>query len=113
MEKDVIYIGLEFLFGPIQKFEENENGELITGIKNIDCDELIQKLDKEINELWCSLWSNDLNESSGMKFDEKQEKEIAPKLLKMIHQLIVRLNEVNDGSFEIEDMITDHLKSLI
>lgn len=31
----------------------------------------------------------------------------------MINKLIDRLNEINDGSYEIEDMITDHLKLLI
>ena len=44
-------------------------------------------------------------------FDAKQE--YTPKLLEMIHQLVDRLNKINDGSFEIEDMITKHLESLI
>ena len=113
MDKDIIYIGLEFLFGPIQKFERNENGDLITGIKVIDDDSIIQNLDKDINDLWCDLWSNNPNETNGMSFDEKREKELAPKLLDMLTQLINRLNEVNDGSFEVEDMITSHLKKLI
>ena len=33
--------------------------------------------------------------------------------IKMIYKLIDRLNEINGGSYEIEDMITDHLKLLI
>ena len=48
-----------------------------------------------------------------MHFNEVKEKELAPQLLEMINKLINRLNEINDGSYEIEDMITDHLKSLI
>ena len=55
MEKEIVYLGLEFLFGPIQKFKENEKGEIITGIETIDKDEILQKLDKDINNLWCSL----------------------------------------------------------
>lgn len=113
MDKQIIYIGLEFLFGPIQKLEKNENGDLITGIEVIDNDEYIQKLDKETNELWCSLWKNDLISSSGVKFDNKKEKELAPKLLDLIDKLINRLKQINDGTYEIEDMITDHLKKLI
>lgn len=104
MEKEIVCLGLEFLFGPIQKFEENEKGELITGIETID---------KDINNLWCSLWSKDSNSPSGMHFDEVKEKELAPQLLEMINKLIDGLNEINDGSYEIEDMITDYLKSLI
>ena len=113
MEKEIVYLGLEFLFGPIQKFKENEKGEIITGIETIDKDEILQKLDKDINNLWCSLWLKDSNLPSGMHFDEVKEKELAPQLLEMINKLIDRLNEINDGSYEIEDMITDHLKSLI
>lgn len=113
MEKEIVYLVLEFLFGPIQKFKENEKGEIITGIETIDKDEILQKLDKDINNLWCSLWSKDSNSPSGMHFDEVREKELAPQFLEMINKLIDRLNEINDCSYEIEDMITDHLKSLI
>ena len=113
MEKEIVYLGLELVFGPIQKFKENEKRELITGIENIDKDEILQNLDKEINDLWCSLWSKDSNSPSGIHFDEVKEKELASQLLEMINKLIDRLNEINDGSYEIEDMITDHLKSLI
>ena len=41
-----------------------------------------------------------------MYFDEVKEKELAS-------QLIDRLNEINDGSYEVEDIIIDHLKSFI
>ena len=73
----------------------------------------IEVIDKKINYLWCSLWSKDSNSPSGMHFNEVKEKELAPQLLEMINKLINRLNEINDGSYEIEDMITDYLKSLI
>lgn len=74
MGKEIVYLGLEFLFGPIQKFKENEKGEIITGIETIDKDEILQKLDKDINNLLCSLWSKDSKSPSGMHFDEVKEK---------------------------------------
>ena len=77
MEKEIVYLGLKFLFEPIQKFKENEKGKIITGIETIDKDEILQKLDKDINNLWCSLWSKDTNSPSGMYFDEVKEKELA------------------------------------
>jgi len=113
MDKDIVYIGLEFLFGPIQKFEEDEKGNPITGIEAIDKDSTLQGLDAQINKLWCSLYAKNENSPSGVDFNEIKEKELAPQLLVLIEQLLTRLNEINDGSFEIEDMITDHLKSLI
>lgn len=113
MKTKTIHIGLEFLFGPIQKLYIDSNGNEITGISVIDNDSLTQSLDKEINNLWCSLYSKDENSPSGMYFNKIREKELAPKLLEMISQLIVRLNQINDGSFVIHDMITNYLKSLI
>lgn len=113
MDKDIVYIGLEFLFGPIQKFEEDEKGNPITGIEAIDKDSTLQALDAQINKLWCSLYTKNENSTSGVDFNEIKEKDLAPQLLVLIEQLLTRLNEINDGSFEIEDMITDHLKSLI
>ena len=113
MNKTTIHIGLEFLFGPIQKLRTNENGDEITGVAVIDENESIQSLDKKINDLWCSLYTKDENSPDGLHFDKDKEKELAPQLLEMITKLIDRLNKINDGSFEIKDMITDYLKSLI
>lgn len=113
MIKKTIHIGLEFLFGPIQKLQVDESGNEITGLPLIDSNEEIQLLDKEINEIWCSLYSKDENSPDGLYFDKAREKELAPKLLGMIQTLVAKLEEINDGSFQIDDMITDYLKSLI
>ena len=113
MKKTTIYIGLEFIFGPIQKLHIDENGNEVTGIPLIDKNERIQQLDKQINDLWCSLYTEDKESPDGLKFDKNREKVLAPQLLKMIEELINRLNAINDGSFTIHDMITDYLKSLI
>ena len=113
MKAITIHIGLEFLFGPIQKLHVDSNGNEITGASIIDNDSVTQSLDKEINDLWCSLYTKDENSPSGMSFDKNREKELAPKLLEMVSQLIDRLNKINDGSFVIHDMVTSYLKSLI
>ena len=49
MEKDIIQIGLEFVFGPLLKDEVDENGNDSTGVKFVDEDVILQKLDKEKN----------------------------------------------------------------
>lgn len=113
MDKQVIQIGLELVFGPLLRDEEDENGNESTGVEIIDNDLIIQEIDKKVNDLWCSLYSKDENSPDGLHFDSRREKELAPKLLEMINQLKDRLNEINDGSFEIEDMISEHLASLI
>lgn len=113
MDKISIYVGLELVFGPILKDNQLEDGTFSSGSKIVDNDLILKNLDKKINELWCTLYSKDKTSNSGFRFDEVKEKELAPQLLEMINKLIDRLNEINDGSYEIEDMITDHLKSLI
>lgn len=113
MSKVIIQIGLEFVFGPLLKDEEDEKGNESTGSSIVDKDEIAQSLDKKINDLWYSLFSEDKSSPDGLHFDTNKEKELAPLLLQMITKLISRLNEINDGSFEIHDMISDHLRSLI
>ena len=113
MRKKVIQIGLEFVFGPLLKNEDDQNGNPCTGVRIVDENESIQSLDKEIGELWCSLYSKDDNAVDGLHFDDTREKELAPILLEKINLLIIMLNEINDGSYEIDDMITSYLKILI
>jgi hypothetical protein len=113
MEKEILVLSLDFIFGPISKDFQDENGNEITGIKIVDNDQICQELDKEINNLYCSLWIPDEKEPSGYSFDNIKEKELAPKMIELINQLINRLNGINDGSFEIEDMVTNYLKALL
>ena len=113
MDKISIYVGLELVFGPILKDNQLEDGSFSSGSKIVDNDLIVKNLDKKINELWCSLYLKDKTSNSGFRFDEVKEKVLAPQLLEMINKLINRLNEINDGSYEIEDMITYYLKSLI
>lgn len=113
MAKTTVYIGLELVFGPILKDDQLDDGSFSSGSKLVDNDETITKLNKETNDLWCTLFSKDEKSSSGFKFDTDKEKEIAPILLGLINQIKNRLDEINDGSFIIHDMISDHLKSLL
>lgn len=113
MDKISIYVGLELVFGPILKDKQLEDKTFSSGSKIVDDDLVLGNLDMKINELWCTLYSKNEASNSGFSFDEAKEKELAPQLLEMINRLIERLNEINDGSYEVEDMITDHLKSLL
>ncbi len=113
MEKVIIQIGLEFIFGPILRDDEDENGNESSGSFIVDNDQIVNSLDKEINDLWCSLYSKDETNPDGLRFNLEKEKELAPKLLGLISNLLKRLDEINDGSFEVVDMVSAHLKSLL
>lgn len=47
-----------------------------------------------------------------MYFDKDQEKKDKYKKLVLLQKLMIRLNEVNDGSFEIDDRETERVKNL-
>ena len=113
MDKISIYVGLELVFGPILKNNQLEDRTFSSGSEIVDNDSILKALDKKTNALWCTLFSKDKTSDSGFRFDEVKEKELAPQLLEMIKKLIDRLNEINDGSYEVVDMITGHLRSLI
>ena len=64
-EKEILVLSLDFIFGPISKDFQDENGNEITGIKIVDNDQVCQELDKEINNLlevftkvWAGNWPN-------------------------------------------------------
>lgn len=113
MEKVTIQIGLEFIFGPLLRDDEDENGNESSGSTIVDNDPIINSLDKEANELWCSLYSKDTTSPDGLRFDSEKGKVLAPKLLDLITKIIERLNEINDGSYGIEDRASEYLKTLI
>lgn len=45
-------------------------------------------------------------------FDKEQEKKDKYKMLALLRKLIKRLNELNDGSLEIDVMETERVKNL-
>ena len=65
IEKEILVLSLDFIFGPISKDYQDDEGNEITGINVVDQDDICNKLDKEINELYSSLWIPNENEASG------------------------------------------------
>lgn len=45
-------------------------------------------------------------------FNKEQQKEDKPKMLELLGKLKSRLNELNDGTFEIMDLITPEYEKL-
>lgn len=103
---------LDFLNGPIWKdIYDVKNDTLITGIKLIDDDDEIQKVNSIIQEKYSSFYIFS-NENSGCAFDEEAFEASKSTLVDLFKQLKSRLEELNDGSFEIEDNISSGLESI-
>ena len=110
MGKEIIRIQLDFLQGPIW-ISDVETGQPITGKDVIDNDEKLRKINYEISTLYNSYYEFDSHEQSCW-FNEEQEKKDKSKMLSLLKQLNDRLNELNDGSFIVEDYETERLEKL-
>ena len=102
--KETIKLMLDYLQGPIW-MSDIETGEPLTGIDIIDTDKIIIKLNGQISDLYLSYYEFDSHDMPCW-FNAEQQKADKNKMLSLINQLKLRLQEINDGSFEIEDLIT-------
>ena len=107
-DKTTIRIMLDFLAGPIW-FSEPDC--LYTGIPVLDNDDVLLKLNNKICDMYSSYYEFDSHDQ-GCWFDTEREKAEKDEMLDLLTQLIDRLNELNDGSFVIDDRETERVKKL-
>lgn len=106
-----LIIVLDFISDPIWKdVFDTKKKELVTGIYVVD-DEYIRKLNDEISDLYSSYYKINYNDEP-VYFDKEQEKKDKYKMIDLLGKLIKRLDEINDGSFEIDDRETERVKNL-
>lgn len=104
----VVKIMNEFIHSPIWTYED---GIITEDLPIIENDVILQKLCEQASAMFTNYYefgSHDLpcwfNHEK-----EKAEKEI---MLGLITRIVARLNEINDGSFEVEDMESERLRAL-
>jgi len=104
----VIKIMSEFLRSPIWTYED---GIVTDDLPIIENDEILQKLSEQASDMFTDYYEFDSHDMPCWFNHEKEkaEKEI---MLDLIAQIVARLNEINDGSFVIEDLETERLKAL-
>lgn len=101
---------LDYLQGPIWT-SDVETGRPRTGIAIVDNDEDLRKVNFEISNLYSSYYKFDSHDQPCW-FNEEQEKADKQKMLDLLDRLNVRLAEINDGSFEVEDLETPRVQAL-
>ena len=109
-EKQVIRIRLDYLQGPIW-MSDIDTGEPLTGIEVIDNDLEIREPNRRAGQMFTSYYEFDTHDVPCW-FDHEKEKAEKEIMLDLIAQIVARLNEINDGSFIIEDFETERLKAL-
>ena len=108
--KEKIKLMFDFLQGAIWT-SDIETGEPITGIEVIDTDSIIIKINFEMAELYSSYYEFDSHDQACW-FNKEQQIKDKTKMLELLGKLKARLEELNDGSFEIEDLITPEYENL-
>lgn len=108
--KEKIRLMFDYLQGAIWT-SDIETGEPITGIDVIDKDSIITKINYEMADMYSNYYEFD---SHGVAcwFNKERQIKDKPKMLELLSKLKARLNEINDGSFEIEDLITPEYSNL-
>ncbi len=95
-----IKIGIRFLIGPIVK-------DVFSASKN---DLELNEWNEKASALYSSFYEFD--EDEACRFNSIIAKEHLDELKELITKIKNRLNILNDGSFELSDMITDQLREL-
>ena len=108
--KEKIKLMFDYLQGAIWT-SDIETGEPITGIEVIDTDSIIIKINFEMANLYTSYYEFDSHDQACW-FNKEQQIKDKPKMLELLAKLKARLEELNDGSFEIEDLITPEYENL-
>lgn len=105
-------IMLDFISGPLWKdVFDTKAKELVTGIDIVDNDKYLQQLNEEIQALYSSYYKINYRDQP-VYFDKDQEKANKEKMLVLLEKLIDRINEINDGSFMIDDRETERIRNL-
>lgn len=109
-EKQVIRIRLDYLQGPIW-MSDIDTGEPLTGIEVIDNDLEIREPNRQAGQMFSSYYEFDTHDVPCW-FNHEKEKAEKDIMLDLIAQIVARLDEINDGSFVVEDFESERLRAL-
>jgi len=108
--REKIKLMFDYLQGAIWT-SDIETGEPLTGIDIVDKDDIVIKINYEMADMYSSYYEFDSHDEICW-FNKEKQIEDKPKMLELLSKLKARLNEINDGSFEIEDLITSEYENL-
>lgn len=105
-----VRIMLDFMQGPIW-FSDFDTGKPQTGIPVIDEDKELRSINYEMQDMFSSYYSFDADGKSCV-FDFEREHADKERMLELLSRLLSRLDEINDGSFVVDDRETERLRAL-
>jgi len=99
----------EYLHGPIWIY--NANGISVWKYPLISDDNILKELNEKAMEMFSEYYEFNSHDQACW-FDYEKEKANKEVMLDLIKRIIARLNEINDGSFIVEDYESERLKAL-
>jgi len=93
----------EYIHGPLWVYG-NKGIEIDCPL--IDSDDVLQSLNEQATILFDSFYDFDVDDQPCV-FDNEGFKAAFPKMKELINQIKQRLEEINDGSFVVEDFISN------
>lgn len=99
----------EYLHEPIWVY--NSDGIVVRKFPLVDNDSVLETLNQKAMEIFSSYYEFDSHDMPCW-FDKDKEKREKQQMADIIRQILNRLNEINDGSFTVEDYETERLNNL-
>lgn len=107
-----IKLQFDYLQGPIWgEYYSIALHKSVTGIRFIDEDRLLQDIHKQMQDAYSSYYEFN-SHGQACFFNQEKQKVEKEKMLEWLSALKNRLNELNDGSFQVEDLITPEYETL-
>ena len=107
-----IKLTLDYKVGPIWTYSDDEKQKLTSGSDIVDNDEIAQRLNDEIQDMESSYYEFNSHDMPLWINEEKalNEKE---QMYDKVQQLVKRLEEINDGSYTIVDLLSFEIEESI
>ena len=109
-QKEKVKLMFDYLQGPIWT-SDVETGEPLTGIDVIDDDKVLPKLNLRCAELYSECYEFD-TDNQPCTFNKETAKKNKKEILELLAKIKARLEEINDGTFYVEDLATKELEEL-
>ena len=107
-QKEKIKLMFDYLQGPIWT-SDVETGEPLTGVDIIDDDKILPKLNLRCSELYSECYEFDTDNQPCI-FNKETAKKNKKEILELLIKIKARLEEINDGSFYVEDLATTEVE---
>ena len=99
----------EFFHGPVWVYEKD--GGVSDDFSVFGNDKIVLELNEQAADMYAAYFEFNSHDVACW-FDEEKEKAEKEIMLDLITRIIARLNEINDGSFVINDCASEYLKRL-